>query len=118
LLDTSKEEAIGKLFLHLFAPRWQDKLQKMNAAIEQHNSTERGMKIRPFSESEFLVALGLIIGAVEYGSKGSSLWLNGKKSMEADWSSILPHPNFDPFMLEYHFKQFHQFLPSIYEDQA
>jgi hypothetical protein len=38
--------------------------------------------------------------------------------MEADWNSILPHPNFDCFMLEYCFKKFHQFLPSIYEDQA
>jgi hypothetical protein len=73
LLDTSKEEAIGKLFLHLFASRWQDKLQRLNAAIEQYNSTERGTKICPFSETEFLVAPGLIIGAVEYGSKGYSL---------------------------------------------
>jgi hypothetical protein len=90
----------------------------MNCAVEQHNSSERGTKICPFSKSEFLVAIGLIVGAVEYGTKGSSLWLNGKRSSEADWCSILPHPNFDRFMLEYHFKQFRQFLPSMYEDQS
>jgi hypothetical protein len=28
LLDVAKEEAIGKLFLHLLVPRWQDKLRK------------------------------------------------------------------------------------------
>jgi hypothetical protein len=118
LLHVANEEAIGKLFLHLLAPRWQDKLGKMNCAVEQHNSSERGTKIRPFSKSEFLVAIGLIVGAVEYGTKGASLWLNGKRSSEADWCSILPHPNFDRFMLEYRFKQFRQFLPSMYEDQS
>jgi hypothetical protein len=63
-------------------------------------------KICSFSEAEFLVGLGLTIGAVEYGSKGSRLWLNGRKKTEDDeWHSILPHPNFDHFMLEYCFKQ-------------
>ena len=118
VLQACKDEAIGKLFLHLLSPRWQDKLEKMNAAVDKQNSSERGTKIRPFTESEFLVALGLIVGAVEYGTKGSSLWLNGKKSTEADWCSILPHPNFDRFMLEYRFKQFQQFLPSMYKDQS
>ncbi len=118
MLHVAKEEAIGKLFLHLLAPRWQDKLGKMNCAVEQHNSSERGTKIHPFSESEFLVDIGLIVGAVQYGTKGSSLWLNGKRSSEADWCSILPHPNCDRFMLEYCFKQFRQFLPSMYEDQS
>ncbi len=113
VLQACKEEAVGKLFLHLLSPRWPDKLEKMNAAVDKQNSSERVTKIRPFTESEFLVALGLIVGAVEYGTKGSSLWLNGKKSTEADWCSILPHPNFDRFMLEYRFKQFRQFLPSI-----
>jgi hypothetical protein len=118
LLHVAKEEAIGKSFLHLLAPRWQDKLGKMNCAVEQHNSSERGTKIHPFSESEFLVDIGLIVGAVQYGTKGSSLWLNGKRSSEADWCSILPHLNCDCFMLEYCFKQFWQFLPSMYEDQS
>jgi hypothetical protein len=53
-----------------------------------------------------------------YVTKGSSLWLNRKWSTEADWCSILPHPNFDHFMLEYFFKQFQQFLLSSYEDQS
>jgi hypothetical protein len=37
LLHVDKEEAIGKLFIHLLAPRWQDKLEKMSAAVEQQN---------------------------------------------------------------------------------
>jgi hypothetical protein len=52
----------------------------MNCATEKHYSSEKGNKIRLFSEAEFLVRLGLLIGAVECGSKGSSLWLNGKKN--------------------------------------
>ena len=61
VLKACKDEAIGKLFLHLLSPRWQDKLEKMNAAVDKQNSSERGTKIRPFIESEFLVALGLIV---------------------------------------------------------
>jgi hypothetical protein len=53
----------------------------MNCATEKHYSSEKGNKIRLFSEAEFLVGLGLLIGAVECGSKGSSLWLNGKKKL-------------------------------------
>ncbi len=49
LLHVAKEEAIGKLFLHLLAPRWQGKLEKMNAAVEQLNSSERGYKNSPIS---------------------------------------------------------------------
>jgi len=74
VLELPKGEAIGKIFLQLFSPRWQDKLDKMNAAIEKQHSTEKGNKARPFSEAEFLFELGLIVGAVEYGNKGSSLW--------------------------------------------
>jgi hypothetical protein len=107
VLNLPKGKAIGKIFLQLFSPRWQDNLDKMNAAIEKQNSTEKGNKVRPLSEAEFLFGLGLIVGAVEYGNKGSSLWLNGKKKNDDDeWCTILPHPNFDCFMLEYRFKQF------------
>jgi len=42
----------------------------MNGAIEKHNSSGKGICL--ISEAEFLVGLGLLIGAVEYGSKGSS----------------------------------------------
>jgi hypothetical protein len=81
MLNYPKSEAIGKNFLRLFSERWQDKLDKINSAIEKQNSTEKGNKVCLFSEAEFLVAVGLIIGAVEYGNKGSSLWLNGEKKL-------------------------------------
>jgi len=70
MLNYPKSEAIGKNFLRLFSERWQDKLDKINSAIEKQNSTEKGNKVCLFSEAEFLVAVGLIIGAVEYGNKG------------------------------------------------
>ncbi len=41
VLDLPKGEAIGKIFLQLFSTRWQDRLDKMNAAIEKQNSTEK-----------------------------------------------------------------------------
>jgi hypothetical protein len=53
VLQVCKDVAIGKLFLHLLSPRWQDKLEQMNAAVDKQNSSERGTKIRPFTESEF-----------------------------------------------------------------
>jgi hypothetical protein len=119
VLHLPKGEAICKIFLQLFSPRWQDKLDKLNAAIEKQNSTEKGNKVRPFSEAEFLAGLGLIVGAVEYGNIGSSLWLNGKKKNDDnEWRTILPQPNFDRFMVEYHFKQFRQFFPDIHESAS
>jgi hypothetical protein len=48
VLQASKDEAVGKLFFHLLSPRWQDKLEKMNDAVDKRNSSERGTKIRPF----------------------------------------------------------------------
>jgi hypothetical protein len=108
LYEYSHGEVFGKLFLSLTFPDWTQKLELLNTAIKQKNSKNpKSQRVRIFSESEFLVCLGLIVGAPEYGVKGSSLWQNsiGKKN-EGDWQSIMPHPNFDRFILEYRFRQF------------
>jgi len=47
-----------------------------------------------------------------------AFWLNGKTKDDDEWRTILTHPYFDCFMLEYCFKQFWQFLSSISETQS
>jgi hypothetical protein len=70
----------------------------------------KSQRIRLFNESEFLVCLGLI-GAPEYGVKGTSLWVNGHGKVYSNWLSIMPHRNFDCFIPKYHFWIFREFLP-------
>jgi hypothetical protein len=120
LNEYSHGEVFGKLFLSLTFTDWTQKLELLNTTIEQKNSKNpKSQRVRIFSESEFLVCLGLIVGAPEYGVKGSSLWQNsiGKKN-EGDWQSIMPHPNFDRFILEYRFRQFWDFFPFIFQDAS
>jgi hypothetical protein len=83
LYEYSHGEVFGKLFLLLTFPGWTQKLELLNTAIEQKNSKNpKSQRVRIYSESEFLVCLGPIVGAPEYGVKGSSLWQNsiGKKT--------------------------------------
>jgi hypothetical protein len=55
----------------------------------------KGKKVRPFTEEEFLTAMGLLIAAAEYGQRGASLWKEGdqKTAMRRKsgnlWSHIL-----------------------------
>jgi hypothetical protein len=46
----------------------------MNAAINDNNMKKKG-QVKQFREEEFLAALGLLIGSVEYGTKGKELWV-------------------------------------------
>ena len=41
-----------------------------------------------------------------------------EKKPESDWQSIMPHPNFDRFILEYRFQQFRDFFPFIFQDPS
>jgi hypothetical protein len=90
----------------------------MNAAIDRPKFSVKGTKIHPFIESNFLVALDLTAGAVEYETKGLCLWLYGKNRNESEWPSMLPRPTFDCFMLQYKFKQFQLFFPYINEAES
>ena len=77
LYEYSHGEVFGKLFLSLTFPDWTQKLELLNTAIKQKNSKNpKSQRVRIFSGSEFLVCLGLIVSAPEYGVKGSSLWQN------------------------------------------
>jgi hypothetical protein len=77
LYEYSRGDVFGKLFLSLTFPDWTQKLELLNTAIEQKNSKNlKSQRVRIFSGSEFLVCLGLIVSAPEYGVKGSSLWQN------------------------------------------
>jgi hypothetical protein len=74
----------------------------MNTAIrEKKSKNSKSQRVHLFNESEFLVCLGLLIGAPEYGVKGTSLWLNGHGKADSNWLSIMPHPNFDRFIPEF-----------------
>jgi hypothetical protein len=66
----------------------------------------------------FLVCLGLLIGALEHGVKGTNLWLNGHGKADFNWLSIMPQPNFDRFIPEYRFWNFTEFLPLIFQDDT
>ena len=71
LYEYSRGKVFGKLFLSLTFPDWNQKLELLNTAIKQKNSKNpESQRVRIFSESEFLVCLGLIVGAPEYGVKG------------------------------------------------
>ncbi len=72
-----------------------------------------------YSELEFLICIGLLVGAPEYGVKGTSLWQNDNgKKIDSNWLSTMPHPNFDRYIPEYHFRHFREFLPLIYQDNS
>jgi hypothetical protein len=77
----------------------------------------KSQQVRSFTKSEFLVCLGLLIGAPECRIKGISLWQNGKGEDSA-WLSIMPHPNFDRFIPEYHFQHFQEFSPFLFQDDT
>jgi hypothetical protein len=42
---------------------WKAKLTKLNEVVQETHEKERGSKIQPFTEIEFLIALGITIAA-------------------------------------------------------
>jgi hypothetical protein len=103
LLAAVDNSTIGKIFFILTFADWKEKVDCLNTSIEERNTKHpKSQRVRLLTESEFLVCLGLLIGAPEYGIKGTSLWQNGKGEDSA-WLSIMPHPNFDHFIPEYCF---------------
>lgn len=77
--------------------------------------------MKVFSAQEFLIGLGLLIGAAEFAQQGKDLFISQdqKKSCDGDvenWSSLIPHPSFDCHMSYSRFKDFRHFLPEIWFD--
>jgi hypothetical protein len=118
--EYTREQALAYLFLHLMFADWRVTFGKINSEIMKVNR-KQGKKVRPFTEEEFLTALGLLIAAAEYGQRGASLWKEGdqKDSHEKEeWESMVPHPSFEKFMKLYRFKEFRHFLPLAYASEA
>jgi hypothetical protein len=115
--EYTKDQVFAYLFLHLMFADWHVTLGKANSEILKG----KGKKVRPFTEGEFLTAMGLLIAAAEYGQRGASLWMEGdqKDSHEKEeWQYMVPHPSFERFMKLYHFKEFPQFLPLAYASES
>jgi hypothetical protein len=88
----------------------------MSAAINDNNMKKKGW-VKQFREEEFLVALGPLIGSVEYGTRGKELWVT-KSHNDADkdaeiekWDSFIYHPNFDKHVRAYRFHDFCKYPP-------
>jgi hypothetical protein len=115
LANHKKSEILVDIFLQLSFLNWKSKVDKMNREVESSKC-----KCKKFSYEEFLIGLGLMIGAAEFSQKGVDLF-GGKKGEEDDedldeWPSISPNPHFEKFMAFSRFKDFRRFLPSIYAE--
>jgi len=118
LKEIPKNMILAKLFIELM---FKDKnhvlelLSKMNTSIRN----ARDSKAKPFSPEEFLIGIGLLIGASEFEQQGvhcffASSHVSGNLSQDYEFHSISPCPNFDRWMPFNRFKEFRRFLPSIW----
>jgi Transposase IS4 len=92
----------------------------LNAAVDEWNERERGAKVRHFSEREFLVGLGIIIGAAGFNCRGCELWTttnleNESLSDPRTWVTINENPDFGKFMGEHRFKDYRKLVAKIWE---
>ena len=113
-----KSEVLAKIFLDLMFLDWKDMVNKMNDAVAASKT-----KCKKFSNEEFLVGLGIIIGAAEFSQKGVDLF--SVKNIDDDdeddlqqWPSICPSPQFQQYMAFSRFKDFRRFLPLIFADES
>jgi hypothetical protein len=121
LLDTSKNTIFASLFLELM---FKDKahikelVTKMNFEIEK----ARDSKVKYFTPEEFLIGIGLIIGASEFDQQGKKCWITSdhfnpdedNDDCDYEFSSLVQHPNFDRYMSYCRFKDFRRFFPTIW----
>jgi hypothetical protein len=96
---------------------WKSKVAKMNLEVEA-SKTRR----KKFTLKEFLMGLGLLIGAAEFSQKGVDLFRGKKGDQDKDdfdeWPSISPSPAFEQYMAFSRFKDFRRFFPAIYADKS
>ena len=94
---------------------WKERLTKMNQAIEKAKQ-----KTRQFTKQEFLVGLGLIIGAAEFAQNGKELFQKSGvlEPENENWNTLTTHPHFEKHMSLSRFKEFRKFLPSMYVDET
>ena len=90
---------------------------KMNRAIQNFNDNSNSRrKINLFTMSEFYRANAMFIGAVCFTANGSALFKGDDNNVQDNWITIEPNAYFNRWMAEYRFKEFRQFIPTIYED--
>jgi len=108
--DYKRSEVLVQLFLHLTFIDWKDAVALMNNAVLAEKC-----KCRKFTAEEFLVGLGLIIGASEFSLKGVDLF-GVKDQIDLDddvlWHSISASPHFKQYMTFNRFKDFRRFFTS------
>ncbi len=106
-----------KMFLELSFLDWESIVDKMNLEVEASKA-----RCKKFMKEEFLIGLGLLIGAAEFSQKGVDLF-GGKKGEEDDdevddWLSVSPSPAFEQFTAFSCFKVFRRFPPSIHANKS
>jgi len=101
---------------------WKSKLARLNDVVHKTNNKERGSKIRPFMEKEFLKCLGIIIAAAGFNCRGCELWAkDNKETPTADpktWSTIMRSPDFGQYLGENRVKEFQKLIPCIWENPS
>jgi hypothetical protein len=113
-----KSEVLVALFLELSFVDWKEKVKKLNYAVARTSC-----KCKKFTEEEFLIGLGLLIGACEFSQKGVELFSTKDQACNDDddddiWRSMSPSPQFEQFTPFSRFKDFCRFLPEIHVDKS
>jgi len=85
------------------------------------NKKERGARIWPFSEKEFLIGLGIMVAAAGFNWRGCELWAKASKQdpMDSDpktWGNIIPSPDFGRYMGGNRFKEYRKVIAAIWQD--
>jgi hypothetical protein len=114
-----KSEILAKIFLDLAFLDWKSKVLKMNEAITKEK--QNGLKVREFTNSEFLIALGITIGAAEFAQSGTDLFssLHENSRDEPDrWPTLCSDAHFEKHMAFSRYKEFRRFFPSIWIDES
>jgi hypothetical protein len=70
-----KTEAFARMFLQITFKDWKEKVEKLNQAIKNSK-----VRIKHFTDKEFLSALGLIIGAADLLQAGKKLFSTNDKT--------------------------------------
>jgi hypothetical protein len=96
---------------------WRKKVENLNEAVGASKS-----KCRLFTSNEFLIGLGIIIGAAEFAKRGSDLFAvkdqAGEEEEDEVWASLCYEPHFEKFIPYSRWKDFRHFFPEKFADEV
>lgn len=122
LAEVMEDETMvaSEIFLRLmFGGNVVEAVVKANRAVQDFNETNnRATPIPLFTHAEFLRGIAVLIGAVCYSASGNQLWKKPSHESSEDFITVEPYAEFYKWMSKFRFKEFRQFLPSIYEDAS